>query len=194
MSSNKSVIHGFDVENLSQIRAIVGLGNPGTRYEKTRHNVGFMVVDKIASHVNATWSLKGEILWTDINSTFNALSEKSLVLCKPTAYMNNSGIVVSALKKRGIQPEETIVVHDELEKKFGKISIRLGGSARGHNGLRSIIGQWGDNFWRLRMGIGRPENKADVSNYVLSNFFPEESEYLEEFLDNAAEIFTAKTP
>lgn len=101
--------------------------------------------------------------------------------------MNDSGKVIPFLEKKGIKPENIVVVHDELEKPFGKLAVRQGGSHRGHNGLRSIISYCSQDFWRIRFGIGRPENKADVSNYVLSNF-SEDKDQLNQLIEEAADL------
>lgn len=147
------------------IKAIIGLGNPGHQYRNNRHNIGFKVLDALAEQHGASWSDKPLMQVTDIQ-----LNNKKVILIKPQTFMNSSGQVISFLQKKGIGAENILVVHDELEKKFGSIMIRQGGSHRGHNGLRSIIGVCGQDFWRIRFGVGRPENKDDVSDYVLSNF------------------------
>lgn len=147
------------------IRAIIGLGNPGERFDFTRHNVGFMIVDALAQKYDGTWHQKGNMALAEI-----FIGDKKLLLVKPLTFMNESGAIMSALSKKGIAPSEILVVHDELEKPFGKINVKVGGSHRGHNGLRSIISAIGPDFLRLRFGIGRPENKADVSDYVLARF------------------------
>jgi len=100
--------------------------------------------------------------------------------------MNSSGKIIPSLTKQGIKPENILVIHDELEKPFGSIAIKTGGSHRGHNGLRSIIESCGAEFHRLRFGIGRPENKENVPNYVLSNF--SKNEIIEPLIDQAIEI------
>jgi len=161
------------------IKAIIGLGNPGRRYENTRHNIGFRIVDAIAEQEGASWRERDAIMHTSVGSVY---------LVKPMNYMNNSGIVVPFLLKKGVKPEEVLVVHDDLEKAFGKISIRWNGSARGHNGLRSIDGMIGKEFWRLRFGIGRPEDKSQVSDYVLSRFTPEQESEVAELIERAIGI------
>jgi PTH1 family peptidyl-tRNA hydrolase len=153
------------------IKAIIGLGNPGHQYRNNRHNIGFKVLDALAQNHHASWSEKPLMHVTDIQ-----LNNKKILLIKPQTFMNSSGQVIAFLQKKGIEAENIMVVHDELEKSFGSIAIRQGGSHRGHNGLRSIIGSCGQDFWRIRFGIGRPENKDDVSDYVLSNFTEEPDE------------------
>ena len=100
--------------------------------------------------------------------------------------MNSSGDVWPYLAKKGIKPEVVLVAHDELEKDFGSTQVRLGGSARGHNGLRSLISRCGEGFWRLRLGISRPAERNEVPAYVLTNFTSVEQQGLESFLDKAA--------
>lgn len=147
------------------IKAIIGLGNPGPKFIYNRHNIGFIILDQLADEYNSTWSKEKnfEIANVEIN-------DKNIILIKPQTFMNNSGEVIPYLTKKGIKAENILVVHDELEKPFSKISIKQSGSARGHNGLRSIIEKIGPDFWRLRFGIGRPFDKSEVPNYVLSNF------------------------
>lgn len=150
---------------LLTIKAIIGLGNPGQKYYYNRHNIGFRVVDELAHKYVGTWQLKNNMECVDI-----VINNNKLLLVKPQTFMNDSGKVISALLKQGIKAENILVVHDELEKSFGKLSFKVGGSHRGHNGLRSIIGICGPDFVRLRFGIGRPEQKDEVSQYVLQNF------------------------
>lgn len=147
------------------IKAIIGLGNPGAQFEDTRHNIGFRILDALAEKYGASWKQRDQMEIAEI-----VLNDQIILLIKPLTFMNNSGKVIHFLQKKGIKPEETLVVHDELEMPFGKLSFKMGGSARGHNGLKSIIAQWGDNFERLRFGIGRPEQRDQVSDYVLQNF------------------------
>ncbi len=149
----------------ASIKAIIGLGNPGSQYVYTRHNIGFRVLDTLAQKYNVQWDQKENMLISEI--IFNG---QKILLIKPQTYMNNSGRVMNYLHKKGIKDENTIVVHDELEKPFGSLLIKQGGSHKGHNGLKSIISVAGINFWRLKFGIGRPEHKEEVPHYVLQNF------------------------
>jgi PTH1 family peptidyl-tRNA hydrolase len=146
--------------------AIIGLGNPGAKFTHTRHNIGFMVVDALVDTLHGSWQSKE--LMDVANITIH---DKPLVIIKPQTYMNSSGKVVPYLLKKGIRAENILVIHDELELPFGKLKIRMGGSAKGHNGLRSIIEHCGSNqFPRLSIGIDRPAQKEQVSDYVLQNF------------------------
>lgn len=149
----------------SSIKAIIGLGNPGHQYAYTRHNIGFQVVDALAEKYNGTWQTQHNFEKATIT-----INNHKILLVKPQTYMNKSGEVIPYLKKQGINPDNILVVHDELEKLFGKISIKQGGSARGHNGLRSLIQHMGPDFYRVRIGISRPQEREHVSQYVLDIF------------------------
>ncbi len=153
------------------MKIIIGLGNPGEKYQRTRHNLGFKVIDELASRLGIT-SLKSK------HRSFigeGKIGDHKVIIAQPQTFMNNSGEVFSFLTKKGIKAEEILVIHDELEKPFNSITFRFGGSAKGHNGLRSIIEKIGQNFWRLRFGIGRPEQREMVGDYVLSPFTADEA-------------------
>lgn len=165
----------FKKEN---IKAIIGLGNPGQKYYKNRHNIGFRIVDEIANRLNLNWLKKDNLEY----------AKNSFYLIKPQTFMNSSGQVLNFLLKKGILAEQILVVHDELEKKFGQIALKFGGSARGHNGLKSIIGIIGPDFYRLNFGIDRPQDKVQVSNYVLSNFSLQEESQIEFFINQAVDL------
>ena len=147
------------------IKAIIGLGNPGHSYYYHRHSIGFRVLDALAEKYAGTWRSKDEVDSAEIT-----LNGKNVLLLKPTTFMNTSGRVMPALIKKGITVDQVLVVHDELELPFGKLTIKCGGSARGHNGLKSIIAAVGDGLNRLRFGIGRPDSREMVPDYVLENF------------------------
>lgn len=148
------------------IKLFVGLGNPGSEYEDTRHNAGFWWVDaavrKLGGQLNPERSYYG--LVARVN-----LSAGPVWFLQPMTYMNLSGKAVAPLARFfKIAPEEILAVHDELDLLPGQMKMKLGGSAAGHNGLKDMQAQLGSpNFWRLRLGIGHPGNKAEVSNYVL---------------------------
>lgn len=152
------------IPNLA-IKAIIGLGNPGPNYYHTRHSIGFQVVDALADQYNGTWQTKQNM---EICSV--AIESKNILLVKPTTYMNASGKVMPALQKQGIKQENIIVIHDELELPFGILKFKFDGSAKGHNGLKSIIAHGGAHFLRLRFGVDRPEDRSQVSDYVLARF------------------------
>lgn len=148
-----------------EIKAIIGLGNPGSGYYRHRHSIGFRVVDALAKKLGAQWRERDDMLLAEVQ-----LGGHKVLLVKPQTFMNNSGKVIPYLTKQGIEAKNILVVHDELELPFGEIKFKLGGSHKGHNGLKSIIASCGPDFARLRFGIGRPEDKAQVADYVLQNF------------------------
>lgn len=164
------------------IKAIIGLGNPGPKYYHTRHNIGFQVVDALAQEYHGHWQEKNNHEEATIS-----LDDTSVLLIKPMTFMNDSGKVMPYLHKKGIKLSEILVVHDELEKPFGSVSYRMGGSAKGHNGLRSIIAHAGDQFGRIRMGIGRPAEREQVPEYVLKPF-TEKQEAVDAMIAKAIEL------
>jgi PTH1 family peptidyl-tRNA hydrolase len=163
----------------NKIKIIIGLGNPGRQFHHNRHNIGFVVLDALADEHHASWQKKTDYEVADIE-----VNGEKIILVKPQTFMNNSGKVIPSLLKQGLKAENLLVVHDELEKPFGKIETKIGGSHRGHNGLRSIMEFCGADFARLRFGIGRPEHKEDVASYVLSNFTESPAE-LKTMIDKA---------
>jgi peptidyl-tRNA hydrolase, PTH1 family len=147
------------------MKLIVGLGNPGAQYEQTRHNVGFRVLDTMASQRNWQWERRGRAML----STGTIGSEK-VVLVKPLTYMNNSGEAVGELLRwHKLQPDDLLVIYDDLDLAIGRVQLKAGGSAAGHNGMSSIIHHLHTNtFPRLRVGIGRPANpRIETIDYVL---------------------------
>lgn len=136
---------------------IVGLGNPGRSYERTRHNVGFLVADELARRYGGDWRKKKRSFATPVN-----ISDSPAELLKPQTFMNNSGQAVG-----GRRVQDLIVVHDDLDLPEGDVRVKVGGGAGGHNGLRSIIGQLGNDFVRVRVGVGRPPEGMTVTQYVL---------------------------
>jgi len=167
---------------MNDIKVIIGLGNPGPRFSFTRHNAGFLVVDALADRYYGTWHEKGQMEIADIT-----IADRRLLLIKPHTFMNESGKVIPLLSKQGIKSENILVVHDELEKPFGTLALKEGGSHRGHNGLRSLIAACGPDFLRLRFGIGRPEHKEQVADYVLQRFNEPESKVREQ-IDQAVDM------
>jgi PTH1 family peptidyl-tRNA hydrolase len=147
------------------MRLIVGLGNPGAQYEHTRHNVGFRVMDMLAAHYGWQWERRKRAMLAN-----GTIGSEKVVLVKPLTYMNNSGEAVGELVHwYKVQPEDLLVIYDELDLPIGKVRLRAKGSAGGHNGLDSIIRHVHTNqFPRLRVGIGRPDNhRMETINYVL---------------------------
>jgi peptidyl-tRNA hydrolase, PTH1 family len=149
------------------IRLLVGLGNPGTEYEHTRHNAGFWWIDAVASKLRA--SLVPERSYHGLVARINRVGGEPLWLLEPMTFMNLSGKSVATLARFfKIAPAEILVAHDELDLQPGQAKLKLGGSAAGHNGLKDIHAQLGtQDFWRLRLGIGHPGVKTEVPNYVL---------------------------
>ncbi len=146
-------------------KAIIGLGNPGNQFRSNRHNIGFQILDKLADIYSGHWQKSDNLEYSKIE-----INSHNIILIKPQTFMNNSGSVIPFLKNKGIKPEETLVIHDELELPYGRIALKFGGSAKGHNGLKSLISHFSDQFWRLRFGISRPENRENVPDYVLENY------------------------
>lgn len=180
------------------MKLIVGLGNPGVKYEGTRHNLGFITLDhflkNIESAKKAIWTsnakLKSDIAVLD-------LGDEKLVLAKPQTYMNNSGMSVGLISKfYKIKPEDVWIVYDELDLPLGKLKIRFGGAAAGHHGVESIIEVLGtDKFWRFRLGIGASHDKERMigrqnlrgaKEYVLGGFSTGDQGKLKDMIKNAA--------
>lgn len=158
---------------------IVGLGNPGPNYEKTRHNIGFMVIDKLVKKTNAqktgSSSFKGELF-----------KFSNHYLLKPLTFMNLSGESIAAVKSF-YKIDEVVVIHDDLDLPFGAIRFKRGGGHGGHNGLKSADEKISKEYMRVRMGIGKPEHKGEVASFVLAPFSPEEEKHLEEWISCASE-------
>lgn len=168
---------------------IAGLGNPGEKYRSTRHNVGFMVVDLLASRHCISLKKKGYQSHYGVGQCCG----KSVVLLQPQTFMNLSGVsVASATKSLDIASRDLVVIHDEIDLPFGAVRVKIGGGHGGHNGLRNIHQTLGDNSYiRVRIGVGRPQEGADVANYVLRPFSSDEKKYLDEVLLYAAEVVEA---
>lgn len=163
----------------NDIKLVVGLGNPSDKYKNTRHNIGFIAIDEIAEVLQApSWKQNFGGLFTEIK-----FCNQRVVLLKPMSYMNNSGVPVqSCASFYKIRPEEILVIHDELDIPLSKIKTKIGGGNGGHNGIKSIESRIGKEFHRLRIGIGRPEYKDQVSDYVLSDFSSVETETVDEII------------
>ena len=167
------------------MKFVVGLGNPGRKYDRTRHNLGFLVVDKLAA--DAKVAIKRDLCDALVGEW--PTSDGTVLLVKPQTYMNRSGDAVAALlRKFHSAPEELIIVCDDLDLPFGRIRIRPKGGSGGHRGLRSIIEQTGGApFCRIRIGIGRPPEGVTPEEYVLHRFDPEEAEQVEAVVSRAAQ-------
>jgi peptidyl-tRNA hydrolase, PTH1 family len=167
-----------------RLKIVVGLGNPGRQYEGTRHNVGWMVLDRLAERAGLTGRVKARDAAAIVRGRYEGLD---LVLAKPTTYMNLSGVAVGKILARERAPlSDMLVVVDDFALPLGRIRLRERGSAGSHNGLRSIIGELGNqNFARLRVGIGEPGRNA--RDHVLSRFRSDEQALVERVLDAAAD-------
>jgi PTH1 family peptidyl-tRNA hydrolase len=164
---------------------LVGLGNPGARYARQRHNIGFLAVEAVARrHRFGPWRSKFSSLVSE-----GLLADAKVLLQKPQTFMNLSGhAVAEAARFYKLPPEQIVVCHDELDLVAGKVRIKTGGGVAGHNGLRSIAEQLGSpDFRRVRMGIGHPGDKDRVTGHVLGDFSAEDREWVARLLDAFAE-------
>ena len=162
---------------------VVGLGNPGAEYALTRHNIGFMAVDVLADDARFAGKFQGEVASME-------LAGEKLILLKPMTYMNNSGrSVQAAMAFYKIPPANLIVLHDELDLPLGKIRIKQGGGANGHNGIKDIDQLVGPDYWRIRLGIGHPGTKEQVHDHVLQRFSTAEREEVVKVVSAVAEHF-----
>jgi len=161
------------------MKLFVGLGNPGAEYAFNRHNVGFMAVDAIASeHGFPAWRKRFSGLTAE-----GKLGREQVLLLKPQTYMNESGRAAGeAARFYKLDPTDVIVFHDELDLVPGKVRVKAGGGVAGHNGLRSITAHLGNDYVRVRIGIGHPGSRDLVKNWVLQNFVKSDREWLEPLL------------
>lgn len=163
---------------------LVGLGNPGPKYAATRHNVGFMAVDRLGDRNRI------ELTQQKFHGRYGSgiVRDQKVVLLEPETFMNLSGKSVGAAAHfYGLEPERIIVLHDEIDLDFGSLRVKVGGGHGGHNGLRDIIDKLGSReFVRVRIGVGRPEH-GDVTNWVLGTFSEEECAELDDVLDVVAD-------
>jgi PTH1 family peptidyl-tRNA hydrolase len=167
------------------LRVVVGLGNPGPEHLVTRHNAGFWFVDLLARRHGGEFRDYRKFSGETARIT---LSEQDIILLKPTTYMNRSGLSVRQVSDfYKIAPEEILVAHDELDLPVGSVRLKQSGGHGGHNGLRDTIAHIGETFWRLRLGIGHPGNKADVIDYVLTRAPRAEEDLILEAVSTAAD-------
>lgn len=166
------------------MRIIVGLGNPGSRYAQTRHNIGFMAADAIVRrHGFPPYRAKFDSALAE-----GTIADARVIVMKPQTFMNRSGDAVGACARfYKILPEEIAVIHDEIDLAPGKLKVKRGGGTAGHNGLRSIEAAIGPDFWRVRLGIGHPGVKELVEPYVLQNFDAEDKIWLGPLIEAIAE-------
>jgi len=192
------------------MKLIVGLGNPGSQYALTRHNVGFIVVDALSQENGlSSFQTRFKGLWTsgvldpDISCPISSkpgshsvtpkenLEQTPLHFFKPLDFMNRSGPPVGACAAfYKIPPEDILVIHDDIELEPGKIRVKQGGSHGGHNGIKSLESSIGKNFWRLKIGVGRPSNPhQDVATYVLEKFRAQDENWLVPLIQDIVYFF-----
>lgn len=171
------------------MKIIIGLGNPGEKYSKVRHNLGFMVLDALVDS------------WEDNKKLKSLIAKKDdLILAKPLTYMNNSGLAVKLLTSYyHLVPSDLIIIHDDLDLPLGKIKVRLGGAAAGHHGVESIISALGtDQFTRVRLGIGNQKSHSgehhrvhfNADSFVMDSFEPNEKSKVKHMIKQAIEVLT----
>ena len=166
------------------MQLFVGLGNPGSRYAGNRHNIGFMAVDAIASH----HAFSAERMRFQGLVSEGLLDGEKVLALKPMTFMNESGRAVGeAVRFYRLEPGQVVVFHDELDLEPGKLRVKRGGGLAGHNGLRSIEAHIGNDFRRVRLGIGHPGDRERVLGYVLKDFAKSDAEWLEPMLWAIAE-------
>ena len=165
---------------------VVGLGNPGPDYAKTRHNLGFVVADILADRIGSGFKVHKR---SGAEVTTGRLGGRSVVLAKPRVYMNESGRQVGPLAKfYSVAPADVIILHDELDIDFGRIRLKFGGGVAGHNGLRSVSSALGTNdFQRVRIGVGRPPGRKSGATFVLENFTAAERPEVPTICEQAAD-------
>jgi PTH1 family peptidyl-tRNA hydrolase len=165
---------------------VVGLGNPGPAYAKTRHNVGFMVADVLAARIGSAFKVHKK---SGAEVITGRLAGAPVVLAKPRCYMNESGRQVGPLAKfYSVSPGRIVVIHDELDVDFGRIRLKVGGGEGGHNGLRSVASALGSkDFQRVRIGVGRPPGRKDPAAFVLEAFTAAERAEVPTICEQAAD-------
>lgn len=172
---------------MSEIKLIVGLGNPGDKYTDTRHNAGEWLIERLSRRFNVSLNPESKFFGKTARTLVNGKEVRLLV---PTTFMNLSGKAVGALASfYRIKPEEILVIHDELDLPPGTAKLKQGGGHCGHNGLKDIVAQLGNNnnFYRLRIGIGHPGHRDLVAGYVLNKPSPTDRDALEKVLDEATD-------
>jgi len=169
---------------LRTMKLWVGLGNPGAKYARNRHNVGFMALDRIAAdHGFSPWRQR-----FNAEVSEGVVAEEKVILIKPLTFMNNSGQSVGeAMRFYKMMPEDVVVFHDELDLAPGKCRVKIGGGTAGHNGLRSTDAHIGANFKRIRIGIGHPGHKDRVAGYVLHDFAKADEDWIGQLLQGISE-------
>lgn len=168
---------------------VVGLGNPGPSYEATRHNVGYLVADELADRMSGTWKAHKSGRALAIEGRLGAMPGHRVVLGRARSYMNESGGPVSALLKfYKAEPARLVVVQDEIDLPYGELRVKFGGGDNGHNGLKSIRKSLGTgDYYRVRLGVGRPRGSGDMADFVLGNFGSAEKRELDLHVNRAAD-------
>lgn len=177
----------------SKTLLVVGLGNPGKKYAGNRHNLGFMTIDKYqTTHDFSSWIEKKDL---KCMVSEGLIGSTKVILIKPSTYMNNSGEAVSAVQKYWrLYNADTVAVHDELDIDFGTIRSRIGGGSAGHNGIKSITESVGEDYGRIRIGIGPKKPAAiDSADFVLQDFSKEEQEIIYKIVNEACSLLDERT-
>ncbi|HJK86539.1 MAG TPA: aminoacyl-tRNA hydrolase [Candidatus Megaira endosymbiont of Nemacystus decipiens] len=171
---------------MSELFLLVGLGNPGSKYESTRHNIGFRCLDAIAHQNSVAWSNKKNLSALITSSVkLNGSIDSSFICCKPQTYMNLSGeSVLSISTFYKVHAKNIIVIHDDIDLPFGELRYKFSGGNAGHNGLRSISAKIGPEFHRIRFGVGRPQEKNyEIAQFVLQKFLGSEEDLLPHLIE-----------
>lgn len=170
------------------VRLIVGLGNPGSHYRDNRHNIGYWFIDYLAHQYQGQFKEQTKFKGTSCRIDIDG---QTVWLFKPTVFMNQSGIALASFSHfHKLDTQQILVVHDEIDFPLAKLRLKQGGGHGGHNGLLDIIGHLGNNFWRLRIGIGHPGEKQRVVSHVLGNFQPHEQNIIKKCFDELIEPIT----
>ncbi|MFH1938191.1 MAG: aminoacyl-tRNA hydrolase [Patescibacteria group bacterium] len=173
------------------MKLIIGLGNPGIKYEKTRHNLGWLVIDQLAQKIGIN-NWKNEVKFNSLLAQGN-FNDQKIILAKPETFMNDSGSAVQAIANYyKIPSKEIIIIHDEIDLPLGEIKVQESRGAAGHKGVQSIINHLGINdFNRIRIGIKPEKNNIETEKFVMQKFTNEEEEVLKEIIERAAQITIA---
>jgi PTH1 family peptidyl-tRNA hydrolase len=164
------------------MRVVVGLGNPGAAYAGHRHTVGFVVIEELARR----WRLPLGTRRRGVRMVQGMIGTASVVLAEPQLYMNRTGAALRGIAQL-TSASDLIVIHDDLDLDAGRVRVKCGGGTAGHRGLESIVAEYGDQFTRVRVGVGRPPHGADAAEYVLSRFEPDEQPLIAEAVQRAAD-------
>lgn len=166
----------------ADIKLIAGLGNPGSQYENTRHNAGHWLLDELAHRYGANFKPESKFFGVVAKASIN---NRQVYLCKPVKFMNESGQTIAPLAKfYKIEPQQLLIVHDELDLPPGQARVKKAGGHGGHNGLRDIAARYGSSdYWRIRIGIGHPGHKSAVAGYVLKRAASDDQQLIDEAID-----------